>query len=110
MTDQALAMVAAFQACGGEAEALPDSDDETLELGRRLTSGKECYPLILTTGDLAKLVQRPDFDPDHSAFFMPSADGPLPLRPVPPVPPPGAGRTGLSPGAGLCPRPERNHV
>jgi predicted nucleotide-binding protein (sugar kinase/HSP70/actin superfamily) len=76
MTDQALALVAAFQACGGEAEALPDSDEETLELGRRLTSGKECYPLILTTGDLAKLVQRPDFQADKSAFFMPSANGP----------------------------------
>ena len=32
MTDQALALVAAFQACGGEAEALPPSDEETLEL------------------------------------------------------------------------------
>jgi predicted CoA-substrate-specific enzyme activase len=76
MADQALGIVAAFQACGGEAEALPDSDEETLEMGRRLTSGKECYPLILTTGDLAKLLQRPDFDPDRSAFFMPSANGP----------------------------------
>ena len=76
MTDQALALVAAFQACGGEAEALPDSDEETLELGRRLTSGKECYPLILTTGDLAKLLRRPDFDPERSAFFMPAANGP----------------------------------
>ncbi len=76
MTDQALALVAAFEACGAEAEALPDSDEETLELGRRLTSGKECYPLILTTGDLAKLVQRPDFNPERSAFFMPSGDGP----------------------------------
>ena len=76
MTDQALALVAAFEACGGEAESLPESDEETLELGRRLTSGKECYPLILTTGDMAKLTQRPDFDPDKSAFFMPSGDGP----------------------------------
>jgi len=76
MADQALGLVAAFEACGGEAEALPESDEETLELGRRLTSGKECYPLILTTGDLAKLVQRSDFDPEKSAFFMPSGDGP----------------------------------
>ena len=76
MADQALALVAGFEACGGEAESLPDSDDETLELGRRLTSGKECYPLILTTGDLAKLLRRPDFDPERSAFFMPAANGP----------------------------------
>jgi predicted CoA-substrate-specific enzyme activase len=76
MADHALALVAAFEACGAEAEALPDSDEETLDLGRRLTSGKECYPLILTTGDLAKMVRRPDFDPERSAFFMPSGDGP----------------------------------
>jgi predicted nucleotide-binding protein (sugar kinase/HSP70/actin superfamily) len=76
MADQVYALVAAYQACGARAEALPESDAETLELGRRLTSGKECYPLILTTGDLAKLVQRSDFDPDRSAFFMPNAAGP----------------------------------
>lgn len=76
MTDHALALVAAFQACGGDAMLLPESDEETLALGRRLTSGKECYPLILTTGDLAKMVKRPDFDPDKSAFFMPAANGP----------------------------------
>ena len=76
MTDHALALVAAFEACGAEAESLPESDEETLVLGRRLTSGKECYPLILTTGDLAKMVRRPDFNPERSAFFMPSGDGP----------------------------------
>ena len=76
MTDHALALVGAFEACGAEAESLPESDEETLEMGRRLTSGKECYPLILTTGDLAKMVQRSDFVPERSAFFMPSGDGP----------------------------------
>ncbi|MBW1991204.1 MAG: CoA activase [Deltaproteobacteria bacterium] len=76
MTDHALALVAAFEACGAEAEALPESDEESLMWGRRYTSGKECYPLILTTGDLVKLVRRPDFNPDKSAFFMPAASGP----------------------------------
>ena len=76
MTDHALGLVAAFQACGTDAELLPESDAETLIWGRRLTSGKECYPLILTTGDMVKMTQRPDFDPDNSAFFMPSGDGP----------------------------------
>jgi len=76
MTDHALGIVAAFEACGVEAELLPESDEETLTRGRRLTSGKECYPLILTTGDMAKMVARPDFDPERSAFFMPGGDGP----------------------------------
>jgi len=76
MTDQGMAVAAAFRACGVEAEMMPRSDDETLRLGRQLTSGKECYPCILTTGDMAKIVRRPDFDPDKTAFFMPSAYGP----------------------------------
>ncbi|MBI5603616.1 MAG: CoA activase, partial [Deltaproteobacteria bacterium] len=76
MTDHTHAVAAAFKACGVEAEVLPDSDQETLIWGRKLTSGKECYPCILTTGDMAKLVHRKDFDPQHSAFFMPSGTGP----------------------------------
>ncbi|NVM20747.1 MAG: CoA activase [Desulfobacterales bacterium] len=76
MTDHAHAVAAAFRACGVEAEALPDSDEETSNLGRQLTSGKECYPCILTTGDMAKCVRRPDFDSKNSAFFMPSGSGP----------------------------------
>jgi predicted CoA-substrate-specific enzyme activase len=76
MTDHTLAVAAAFQACGVEAEVLPDSDQETLILGRKLTSGKECYPCTLTTGDMVKLTRRADFDPRHAAFFMPSGTGP----------------------------------
>lgn len=76
MTDQALALAAAFRACGVDAEALPESDQETVALGRRLTSGKECFPCILTTGDMAKRLNRADFDPARSAFFMPSGTGP----------------------------------
>jgi predicted CoA-substrate-specific enzyme activase len=76
MTDQAYAVAAAFRACGVESKVLPDSDDETLTIGRQFTSGKECYPCILTTGDMIKRIRRSDFDPDKSAFFMPSGTGP----------------------------------
>lgn len=76
MTDHTQGIAAAFQACGVEAEVLPPSDRETLDIGRRLTSGKECYPCTLTTGDMVKMVQRPDFDPESMAFFMASGDGP----------------------------------
>jgi len=41
-----------------------------------LTSGRECYPCILTTGDIVKVIKSPGFDPDRSAFFMPSGRGP----------------------------------
>lgn len=76
MADHSYAIAAAFEACGARAQVLPRSDEETLRWGRKLTSSKECYPLILTTGDMAKMVHRSDFDPDKSAFFMPSGNGP----------------------------------
>lgn len=76
MSDHAYALAAAFQACGIYAELLPESDAETVKLGRKHTSGRECYPCILTTGDIVKTTQRPDFDPEHSAFFMPASNGP----------------------------------
>ncbi len=76
MADHAYALAAAFQACGNPSEVLPESDAETVKLGRKYTSGKECYPCILTTGNMVKATQRTDFDPDQSAFFMPSSNGP----------------------------------
>ncbi|MDR2302240.1 MAG: acyl-CoA dehydratase activase-related protein, partial [Deltaproteobacteria bacterium] len=76
MCDHTKTMAAAFRAAGISAEALPESDQTTVELGRAQTSGKECYPLILCVGDFIKLTQRPGFDPAHSVLFMPSSNGP----------------------------------
>lgn len=76
MTDHSLAISAAFAACGVEAHVLPDSDARTLELGRRHTSGKECYPCALTTGDLLKLLLDNPGAADRAAFFMPGGTGP----------------------------------
>jgi predicted CoA-substrate-specific enzyme activase len=76
MCDQARAVAAAFRGCGIDARMLEETDDAALALGRKLTSGRECYPCILTTGDMVKKVQSPGFDPDRSAFFMPSGSGP----------------------------------
>jgi predicted CoA-substrate-specific enzyme activase len=76
MCDHAYAFKAAFEACGVRAEVFPESDQETLYWGRKYTSGKECYPCVLTTGDMIKITKRPDFDPKKAAFFMPSGNGP----------------------------------
>jgi predicted nucleotide-binding protein (sugar kinase/HSP70/actin superfamily) len=76
MDDHGRMMVAVFRSNGIDAEALPVSDPESLELGRQFTSGKECYPCILTTGDFVKATRRPDFDPRRAAFFMAQAKGP----------------------------------
>jgi len=76
MNDCGYMAAAAMRANGVYAEALPMPDKVSLELGRKYTSGKECYPAILTTGDIVKKAISPDFDPDRSVFFMASASGP----------------------------------
>ena len=76
MCDHVQAAAAALRSVGLPAVALPPSDRETIELGRSQTSGKECFPLILTVGDFIKLTRRPGFDPSQSSVFMPSSNGP----------------------------------
>jgi predicted CoA-substrate-specific enzyme activase len=76
MDDHGYAMAAAMRANGVEARQMPISDEETVTWGRKYTSGKECYPCIITTGDILRQIHSPGFDPDRSAFFMPTAFGP----------------------------------
>jgi predicted CoA-substrate-specific enzyme activase len=76
MSDHAFSVAAAFQSCGINAQVMDPPDLETVKTGRRFVSGKECYPCLITTGDMVKKALSPDFDPDKSAFFMPSGSGP----------------------------------
>jgi predicted nucleotide-binding protein (sugar kinase/HSP70/actin superfamily) len=76
MSDHSLAVAAAFEYCGIKAEMLPESTGNTVDLGKKYVSGKECYPCAVTTGDMVKKIMDPGFDPDRSAFFMPSGSGP----------------------------------
>jgi predicted CoA-substrate-specific enzyme activase len=76
MCDQAFAVRAAFEVSGVDAVVMDMPDEESLELGRKFTTGKECYPAILTTGDMVKYVQQPGFDRDKAIFFMPAGTGP----------------------------------
>ena len=76
MGDTSHALKAALRAEGIPAELFPKSNEETLELGRKFTCGKECYPCIITTGDMLRIVKSPGFNPDKSVFFMPSTMGP----------------------------------
>jgi len=76
MSGHAYALAAAFRACGLAAEVLPEADEETLYWGRKHTSGKECFPCCVTTGDMVKYTKRPDFDRHRTAFFMGGSGGP----------------------------------
>jgi predicted nucleotide-binding protein (sugar kinase/HSP70/actin superfamily) len=76
MADHAFGLAAAFEASGMPAEVMEESDQETLFWGRQYTSGKECYPCIITTGDMVKRAMQPGFDRDKYAFFMGGSGGP----------------------------------
>jgi predicted CoA-substrate-specific enzyme activase len=76
MSDHAFALKAAFEACGVDAEVMEPPDVESVNLGRKYVSGKECYPCAITTGDMLRKAFSCGFDPERSAFFMPSGTGP----------------------------------
>ncbi|MBI3647062.1 MAG: hypothetical protein HY233_14040 [Acidobacteriales bacterium] len=70
------AFSAALRWMGIEAHPTPPSDERTLELGGKHTSGDECYPLKVTVGDFVKITEQPGFDPKRTVFMMATGDGP----------------------------------
>lgn len=75
MGEGAEVLAAALRGVGVAAEALPLPDRETVRLGRRHTSGKECLPMALTLGSLLQRLEQ-DAGDGRFAFFMPTATGP----------------------------------
>jgi predicted CoA-substrate-specific enzyme activase len=67
---------AAFRAFGYDARVLPVETDESFEIGRRLTSGAECLPTVVTIGALVQKLREIDAKPGEHAFFMATAGGP----------------------------------
>jgi len=76
MRDGAYALAAAARSCGINAEVLPEQDEKDIELGRKYTSSRECFPMICTTGSFLKKIFEPDFEPKNVSFFMPNHNGP----------------------------------
>ena len=70
------AIAAAFRSVGIDARTMPPSDEETLVLGGRHSSGEECLPLKVTLGDALKLLVHSEIPPGKMAIFMPTSDGP----------------------------------
>ena len=69
------AVAAVFRGLGLKAECLPAPDAESLRIGRRHTSGKECLPMPLTLGTLIQRLERAPAD-ERFVYLMPSTDGP----------------------------------
>jgi len=76
MNDAAHMIAAAARSVGVPSDVLPPQDDEALELGRKYTSSRECFPMICTTGGFIKKLQEPGVDPSKISFFMPDHNGP----------------------------------
>jgi predicted nucleotide-binding protein (sugar kinase/HSP70/actin superfamily) len=72
----ARAFAAAFRYLGVDAEVSPPGDERTYELAAKYTSGDECLPERVTMGNFLKVVKSPGFEPEKTAFFMPTAGGP----------------------------------
>ncbi len=72
----AAALCAAFRWMGLNAMPTPASDQRTLEIGGKYTTGDECYPAKITTGDFLKIAQTPGFDSKKTIFLMATMDGP----------------------------------
>ncbi|MGA7906689.1 MAG: hypothetical protein WCA16_04705 [Candidatus Sulfotelmatobacter sp.] len=70
------ALCAVMRWIGIDARPTPPSDARTLELGSQHTSGEECFPAKITTGDFLKIAQQPGFDAKRAVFFMGTTDGP----------------------------------
>ena len=74
MGQDAEAVAACLRGVGVPAESLPLPGRESLQLGRRYTSGKECVPMAITLGSLLERLEKDENE--NFAFFMPRAHGP----------------------------------
>jgi len=66
---------AAFRAQGWNAEALPVCDREALDLGRSVTTSKECLPIINIIGEVLKYLKYRKNPDEKLAVFLVSAGG-----------------------------------
>lgn len=76
MNDASYVIAATCRSFGIYSESLPMQNDEDLEIARRYTSGRECFPMICTTGSFLKKLMEPGVDPAQTSFFMPDHNGP----------------------------------
>ncbi|MBQ2592679.1 MAG: hypothetical protein II567_05285, partial [Candidatus Riflebacteria bacterium] len=80
MCDGVACLAACFDNIGVKTEIMPTYTEKGLAFGKKNTSGKECFPCIVTTGDMfnqIEILQKQGADIKNDiAFFMPEAEGP----------------------------------
>jgi predicted nucleotide-binding protein (sugar kinase/HSP70/actin superfamily) len=75
-TGGATILAAALRSLGIDAVVSPPSDERTLELASQFTTGEECLPQRITLGNFLKIITDASFQPEKTAFFMPTSSGP----------------------------------
>ncbi len=68
-------LAAAFRKVGINAHAMPIPDKETLSIGRSVTTGKECLPMILCVGQMLKYLEEERDPEERTIVFQPRAAG-----------------------------------
>jgi len=76
MGDNSYGLAACFRSYDQPAEVMPIANEESLVSGRAYSTGKECLPFAITTGEMLGVIGREDFDAERAAFFMPGSSGP----------------------------------
>ncbi|PIE53681.1 CoA activase [Candidatus Fermentibacteria bacterium] len=74
MSEATYLAAAAVRNRGLDARAIPPTTAETVAMGRTVTTGRECYPAIITAGNMLGILE--NNDPEKTAFFMATASGP----------------------------------
>lgn len=69
-------MAAAYRSIGVNAKVSPESDEKTLDLSAKFTSGEECLPQRIVLGNFLKIITDKNFDPSETAFLLPTSSGP----------------------------------
>ncbi len=67
---------ATLRAAGYDASPLPPEDEDTLAIGRSVTRGGECLPMVVTVGRTLQTLREQEGDGSDQALFIPSACGP----------------------------------
>ncbi len=71
----ALSLAAVFRNQGIRAEGMPVSDREALRLGRSVTTGKECLPMVLCIGSMLRYLKHRTNPNEKLVVFQPRAAG-----------------------------------
>ena len=78
MGDNARVIAAGFRGVGVKCICLPKPTRRALHLGRKHTSGKECFPALVTLGNLLEYIEKAP-ENENYVFFMPRSNGPCRL-------------------------------